>query len=220
MPYFQYTQSAAKHLIKKDAALGRVIEEVGPIRREVMPNLFEALVNSIVGQQISSAALKTVYARLCDGCGGAVTPQAIFDLGVEALQKTGITYRKAQYLTNAAQEVLSGRLDLAALAALPDDEFCTALCRLPGVGQWTAEMLLIFSLQRQNVLSFGDLGIHRGMRMVYRHRVITPALFQKYQRRYAPYATLAGLYFWAVAGGALPGLVDPAAKQKPSAAKK
>ena len=78
---------------------------------------------------------------------------------------------------------------------------------------WTAEMLLIFSLQRPDVVSFGDLAIQRGMRMLYRHRKITRQLFEKYRRRYSPYGTTASLYLWALAGGALPDLTDPAPKR-------
>ena len=82
------------------------------------------------------------------------------------------------------------------------------------LGFSAAEMLLTFSLQRMDVMSWGDLAIHRGLRMLYRHRKITPALFARYKRRYSPYATVASLYLWAIAGGACPGLRDcaPGAK--------
>ena len=86
------------------------------------------------------------------------------------------------------------------------------LARLPGVGVWTAEMLMTFSLQRPDVISYGDLAIQRGLRMLYRHRRVDRKLFDKYRRRYAPHATVASLYLWAVAGGAVPGLTDPAPK--------
>ncbi|MCF0247943.1 MAG: hypothetical protein HUJ86_04980, partial [Synergistes sp.] len=78
---------------------------------------------------------------------------------------------------------------------------------------WTAEMLLIFSLGRRDVLSFGDLGIQRGLRMLYRHKEITPAIFDRYRKRYSPCGTLASLYLWEISGGALPGLTDPAAEK-------
>lgn len=96
---------------------------------------------------------------------------------------------------------------------------CAELSRLPGVGVWTAEMLMTFSLQRPNVMSYGDLAIQRGLRMLYRHRAIDRDRFEKYRRRYAPYATVASLYLWAVAGGAVAGLSDPASgKKRPQAA--
>ena len=94
------------------------------------------------------------------------------------------------------------------------DLVCRILSSLDGVGVWTAEMLMTFSMQRPDIVSFGDLAIQRGMRMLYRHRAITRPLFDKYRRRYSPCGTVASLYLWAIAGGALPGVTDPAAKTK------
>ena len=96
-----------------------------------------------------------------------------------------------------------------ALPILPDAKVIAALSSLRGIGVWTAEMLLLFTLQRPDILSYGDLGILRGMRMVYRHRKITKALFEKYRRRLSPCGSVASLYFWMVAGGAIPELTDP-----------
>ena len=89
---------------------------------------------------------------------------------------------------------------------MSDAEVCRELTKLKGVGPWTAEMMLIFSLQRPDVVSYGDLAIQRGMRMLYRHRQLTPELFERYRRRYSPYGTVASLYLWATAGGAMPEL--------------
>ena len=122
--------------------------------------------------------------------------------------------RDADTLNNAVKtfyaKVVSGELDLDAVAKMPDAEVIDTLSSLRGIGVWTAEMLLLFTLQRPDVLSYGDLGIHRGMRMVYRHRKITKKLFEKYRRRLSPCGSIASLYFWMVAGGAIPDLTDPA----------
>jgi len=93
-----------------------------------------------------------------------------------------------------------------------DEEVCRELSALDGIGVWTAEMLMTFSMQRPDIISFGDLAIHRGLRMLYHHRKITRDLFDKYKRRYSPYATVASLYLWAIAGGAIPELRDRASK--------
>jgi len=95
---------------------------------------------------------------------------------------------------------------------MTDDEICKRLCRIKGIGVWTAEMLMTFSMQRMDIMSWDDLAIHRGLRMIYHHRKITPELFAKYKRRYSPYATVASLYLWAIAGGACAELVDYAPK--------
>ena len=81
------------------------------------------------------------------------------------------------------------------------------------LGVWTAEMILLFCMQRPDGLSYDDLAIRRGLRMVYRHRSIDRALFEKYRRRYSPYGSVASIYLWAVSGGAIPELSDPAPKK-------
>lgn len=112
-----------------------------------------------------------------------------------------------------AKQVKSGTLNLEQLWSLSDEEVILELTKLKGVGGWTAEMILTFCMQRPNVVSFGDLAIQRGMRILYRHRQIDRTKFERYQKRYAPYGTVAGLYLWAIAGGAIPELTDPAGKR-------
>jgi DNA-3-methyladenine glycosylase II len=143
---------------------------------------------------------------------GTVTPEVIASAAPEELQKLGLAFRKVDYMQDFARKVLDGSFDLDAVEHMPDEEAIAALSSLRGIGVWTAEMLLLFCLQRPDVLSYGDLAILRGMRMVYRHRKIDKKLFEKYRRRLSPYGSVASLYFWAVAGGAIPGLTDPGAK--------
>lgn len=202
-PTFLYGETEITYLCKKDKRLKAVIEQLGHIDRTVIPDLFEALLNSIAGQQISSKALVTVWNRIVTNC-SPLTPEHIHSLSAEELQACGISMRKATYMKEAAARIVDGRLDLSALQNMTDDEVRRVLCELPGIGPWTAEMLMIFSMQRPNILSFGDLGIQKGLRMIYHHKQITPELFARYQKRYAPYGTVAGLYLWAVAGGVLP----------------
>ncbi|MCL2374201.1 MAG: DNA-3-methyladenine glycosylase 2 family protein, partial [Treponema sp.] len=137
-----------------------------------------------------------------------VTPRTILACTEADLQSFGISFRKASYIRSAAERAIDGRLDINALHSKSDAEVCKALVCLNGVGIWTAEMLMLFSMQRPGILSYGDLAILRGMRMLYRHRKITPQLFEKYRRRYSPYCSVASLYLWAIAGGAIAGLKD------------
>ncbi|MDR0415960.1 MAG: hypothetical protein LBH76_01325 [Propionibacteriaceae bacterium] len=208
---FDYGIDAIEHLKSRDPGLGAAIDRIGPIVRAVHPDLFTALVHSIVGQQISTKAHDTIWLRMVDAF-APISPETLASARAEALQSCGITMRKAEYLKLLAQDVLDGTLDLAALADLDDAEVCRRLIRVKGVGAWTVEMLLIFSLRRPDVLSWGDLAIQRGLRMLYRHRKITPALFAKYQRRYSPFGSVASLYLWAIASGRYSDWSDPAAK--------
>ena len=200
MQYFQYGETEIAWLKKRDPKLGEAIDEIGKIDRPVMPDLFEALVNSIVGQQISAKAHDTIWDRIQSRI-TSLTPEGIAETPIEELQKCGISMRKAEYIKGIAASVLAGELDLDGLHELPDEEIYKRLCKIRGVGNWTAEMIMIFSMQRPDVLSWDDLAIIRGLRMLYRHRKITPALFAKYKRRYSPYSSTASLYLWAISGG-------------------
>ena len=202
--YFQYGEKEITHLKKADKRLAAVIEQVGKIERAVNPDLFSALVNSIVGQQISTKAHQTIWERMQKEL-GEISPAVIDSLPLETLQRFGITFKKAAYIKSAAQKILTNEFDINTLHSMSDKEVCAKLSELDGVGVWTAEMLMIFSMQRPNVLSYGDLAILRGLRMVYRHRKIDKAKFNTYWKRYTPYASVASLYLWAVAGGAIDG---------------
>ena len=199
--YFDYGEKETEYLKKRDPVLGAAIDKIGHIHRKIIPDTFIALVNSIVGQQISTKAQTTVWARMLEQF-SPITPETIAAVSEERLQTCGISLRKASYIKKIADAVIDGRLDLAHLQSLSDSEVCRCLSSIEGIGVWTAEMLMIFSMQRPDIMSFGDLAILRGLRMLYHHRKITPKLFAKYKRRYYPYATVASLYLWAIAGGA------------------
>lgn len=210
---FAYGEKETDYLKKKDRRLAAAIEEIGPICREVDPDLFSSIVHHIVGQQISTAAQRTVWQRMLDAF-GRITPAAMLGATQEQLQSQGMTFRKAQYIQETARSVADGRLDLEALRHKSDAEVIAELSSLKGIGVWTAEMLLIFCLQRPDVLSFGDLGIHRGLRMLYHHKAVDARLFEKYRKRYSPYASVASLYLWAISSGAIPGMRDYAPVKK------
>ena len=211
--FFQYGETEIAYLKQADKRLAEVIDRIGKVERRVIPDLFAALVHSIVGQQISTKAHETIWRRM-ENALGQVTPEAIDRLSVEELQGFGITFKKAAYIRNATQKVLDGTLNIQSLYTMNDNEVCARLSELDGIGVWSAEMLMLFSMQRPDILSFGDLAIQRGLRMVYHHRKITRELFEKYRRRFSPYNSVASLYLWAVAGGAIEGMKDYAPKKQ------
>ena len=201
------------YLKAKDKKLGAVIERLGVLKRPVHNDVFSAVVHHIIGQQISTKAQEAVWARLLAKV-GTVDATHLLTLGREKLQAVGTSFRKADYIMDFAEKTASGAFDIAAVEEMSDADVIAALSSLKGVGAWTAEMLLIFTLRRPDVLSFGDLGIQRGLRMLYRHKEIDRRKFERYKKRYSPYASTASLYLWAIAGGAVEGLTDPAARKK------
>lgn len=208
---FSYGERELSHLRARDRKLGAAIDRIGYVHREVEPDLFASVLHQIIGQQISMAAQATVWLRFQKAV-GAVTPEAVSGMREEDLQSIGMSRRKASYILEFSQKVRTGAFDIGALSAMDDAQVMQALTSLRGIGPWTAEMLMIFCLQRPDVVSFGDLAILRGMRMLYRRKAIDRAAFQRYRRRYSPYGTVASLYLWEIACGALPDLTDPGAK--------
>ena len=207
--YFAYGETELSYLRQKDQRLCEVIDRIGHIDRTVDDGLFSAVVHHIIGQQISTKAQATVWQRMQDTLG-----EVNAETGVPKLQSLGMTFRKAEYITDFAEKVHTGALDLDAVAHMPDEDAIRALSALKGIGVWTAEMILLFCLQRPNVFSYDDLAIQRGLRMVYHHRKIDRKLFEKYRRRFSPYCSVASLYLWAVSNGAIPEMSDCKPKNK------
>lgn len=198
MTYFSYSAVETDYLSARDPALGAAMARMGHIDRAVIPDLFAALLNSIAGQQISGKALATVWARLCARL-GEVTPDSVLAAGEDGLRACGLSGRKAGYMLAAARAVADGTLDIHRLVDKTDAEIIKTLVALPGVGRWTAEMLLIFSLQRPDVLAFDDLGIRKGLCRLYGWDEVTREQFEDCRARFSPYGTVASLYLWALA---------------------
>ncbi len=210
MPCFEYGQAEIDHLRRKDRRLGRVIDAAGMLQAEMYPDLFTALVSSVVGQQISGKAAATVWNRVVERF-GEITPSRLDQASLEEVQSCGMSFRKAEYVKGIAAACVNGGLDLEGLKALPDQDVVKALSSLKGIGPWTAEMMLIFSLGRKDVLSWGDLAIRRGMISLYGMETITKQEFDRYRVRYSPYGSVASLYIWELAHR--PELLLPASRK-------
>ncbi|RPI69958.1 MAG: DNA-3-methyladenine glycosylase 2 family protein [Geobacteraceae bacterium] len=197
MHLFQYGKAEIDHLKGRDRKLGRAIDRIGMIERQVMPDLFKALVHSVVAQQISSKAAATVWGRLC-GKLSDVTPRNVARTEVSEIQKCGLSMRKATYIKGIGEAAYRGGLDLLKLREMPDEGVIEKLSSLHGIGVWTAEMLLIFSLCRPDVVSWGDLAIQRGMMKLYGLKELTRKQFARFRKRYSPCGSVASLYLWAL----------------------
>lgn len=217
--YFEYGNEEIEFLKSRDKVLGAAIDQIGLIYREVDSDLFSSVVHHIIGQQISTSAQATIWQRLTNSLED-INADTICTLELNELQKFGMTYKKAGYIKDFAEKVRNKEFDIEMLNRLPDQEVVKELSALKGIGVWTAEMLMTFSMQRPDIVSFGDLAIHRGMRMLYHHKTIDREKFEKYKRRYSPYGTVASLYLWAIAGGAITGMRDYAPRKKKGEAKK
>lgn len=197
MDIFKYGKVELDYLKSKDEKLGAIIDKIGMIEREVTPDLFTALVDCIVSQQISSKAAITVCSRLRERF-GEICPETISGAAIDDIQKCGLSMRKASYIKLLGDSVTGNELDLSELHKLPNDEIIDRLISLKGIGKWTAEMLLIFSLERPDIVSYNDLAIQRGMMNLYGLKELTNEQFETFRKRYSPYGSVASLYLWEI----------------------
>lgn len=197
MNYFKYGEDALKHLKERDEKLGKEIEKIGMIEREIDSDLFSGLISSVISQQISTKAATTVTNRLIE-LAGELTPENIEKIETERIQKCGMTLRKASYIKGIAEAAIVKEIDFENLNKLSDKEVIEELTKLKGIGEWTAEMILIHSLQRPNILSYKDLGIRRGIMRLYGLEDLSKKEFEVYRKLYSPYGTVASLYLWEI----------------------
>ena len=183
MKYVDCSAPVREYLCQADPVLGAHIRRIGELYRPMKEDLFTALCSSIVSQLISKKAAATVFGRLVERCGGAISPQALADLIPQEIQQCEMSMRKAENLSRIAHSVLSGETDLE-------------LSALPGVGEWTAQMLMIFAMGRPDVISYKDLGIRRGMMAAYGLESLNKKQFDAIARAYHPHASAASIYLW------------------------
>ncbi|MNO29701.1 DNA-3-methyladenine glycosylase [compost metagenome] len=195
--YFEYGQTEINFLKARDPLLGAAMEQMGKVEREVIPDLFTALVYAIVGQLISVKAVNTIWARMQEQLGD-ISPSSLSCQSVDAIQKCGITMKKANCISYLARSVHQGEFNLDGLHSLSDQEVIKQLTTLNGVGKWTAEMLLINSMERPDIVSYGDMAIRRGMMKLYGLDSLTKKQFDLYRCNYSPYGSVASIYLWEV----------------------
>lgn len=193
--YFEYGQRETEHLKQADAALGAAMARLGRIERVVIPDLFAALIHAIVGQLISAKAVRTIWDRMQRQLGD-ISPHNLAKQSADEIQSCGLTMKKARCIQNIAQTVADGAFDLADLKSLLDNEVIDRLSSLNGIGRWTAEMLLLHSMERPDVVSYGDIAIRRGMMKLYGLDSLSKAQFEQYRHRYSPFGSVASIYLW------------------------
>ena len=210
---------AVNHLKKSDPVLRAIIERIGPCRMQFSPPEFHSLAEAIVYQQLNGKAAETIFKRFAALTGEPLTPEGILKLSDEQMRGAGLSKQKSAYLKDLAAKTSSGLLDFARLPDLPDAEVVEHLIQVKGIGVWTAQMFLMFTLKRENVLPTGDFGVRMAM---YKHyievlrkvqraakssaaakkvrkkkiKLPTPEQMEKIAKRWEPYRSVACWYLW------------------------
>ena len=191
--------AALAHLRAADQVLARLIDQIGPYALQRDPGHFYALLSSIVSQQISVRAAATIMGRIeaLFPDGTSVTAAGVLALGTEPLRAAGLSGMKTRYVLDLAERVAVGQLDLDHIATLDDEAVIAELVQVKGIGRWTAEMFLIFSLGRPDVLPVADLGLRAAVRLHYGLAEL-PTRDESHAlgAPWAPYRTVATWYLW------------------------
>jgi DNA-3-methyladenine glycosylase II len=193
MPEFDYLKSHKK--------LYAFIEEHGKIALTKRTNVFLQLTRAIAGQQLSVKAAASIFEKFLILVGNKnPKPADIIKLSVEQMRKVGFSYSKAQYILNIAEFWIAEKVTDAKLNKLHNEEVIAYLTQIKGVGKWTVEMLLMFTLGRENIFTTGDLGIQQGMCLLYNWKDLNKKELESNMltkaKDYSPYATYVCMYIW------------------------
>lgn len=199
----QQVRIAEQHLAAADPVMAEVIAQHGPCglagkRRDP----FHTLCSSIISQQLSSRAADTIQMRVMAGIGALkrIEPALLVAASHEQLRSYGLSNAKAKWLRHLGDAAATGTLDFVALRKLDDETAIEVLDALPGIGRWTAEMFLMFALQRLDLFAMDDVGLRRGINMLYnKGKPLSEARTLKITKKWAPYRSVASWYLWRVA---------------------
>lgn len=176
--------------------MAALIKRVGACGLEFHQPTFQALVRSIVFQQLSGRVARVIFDRLA-GAVPAITPEAILNLTPEQMRKLGLSGQKTAYIRDLARLTADGTIDFSSLPAATDEEVIAALTQVKGIGTWTAQMFLIFALERPNVLPTGDLGIRKAMQLAYDlPELPKPDVMERIAASWHPHCSVACWYLW------------------------
>jgi DNA-3-methyladenine glycosylase II len=210
-------RKAVAHLKKSDPVLRAIIEQIGSCRMQYGTPEFHRLARSIVYQQLNGRAAATIFGRFAALAGEPVTPEGVLKLSDEQMRSAGLSKQKTAYLKDLAAKTSSGLLDFSQLPKLTDEEVIEHLTQVKGIGVWTAQMFLMFSLKRENILPTGDYGVRTA---IYKHyldverakaarksatakkgakkkiKLPTPQQMEKIAKCWEPYRSVACWYLW------------------------
>ncbi|MEG1771731.1 MAG: methylated-DNA--[protein]-cysteine S-methyltransferase [Clostridia bacterium] len=196
--FFQYGSEAIGHLRSIDDKFKTLVDELGMLHYELIPDRFQALVYNIIAQQIATNTAKSIWIEYLEKF-ERVTPNSIASADFSKLSRR-ISAHKARAIQWIASEIISGHMDLSDFNEMSDEAVVEKLCCIDKVGRWTAQMFLIFTLERQNVLSFYDYGIRRGLALLYNFTDISSknfkTFFEDFREKASPYGTIASFYLW------------------------
>ena len=185
--------NAVTDLSKNDNIIAKIIADYPKERMEMKNDTLHTLVRSVVGQQISVKAADAIWNRLDEACNNSITENNLLELSIEDMRKTGLSNTKSNYIMNIVNANLS-ELDWE---DMNDEEVSNELCKIKGIGPWTADMFLIFRLGRTNILPLGDIGLVNAINLHYNNKEkFSKEKLMKFKEKWSPWCSIATWYMW------------------------
>jgi DNA-3-methyladenine glycosylase II len=190
-------RKAINHLKKSDPVLAAIIERIGPFRMQYGDPTFHTLAESILYQQLNGKAAETIFNRFTAVAGDPVTPQGILKLSDAQMRGVGLSRQKTAYLRDLSEKTKAGLLEFERMTDMSEEEVIAHLTQVKGVGVWTAQMFLMFTLRRPDILPTGDYGVQAAIKKHYKKRKWPkPAAMLKIAKPWVPYRSIASWYLW------------------------
>lgn len=184
------------HLCKKDKRLSKLISMVGPLCYEIYEDPYDFVVHEIIEQMLSVKVGKVIYRRLVELCGGHLSPEAVQKLSEEEIRSIGTSKTKAACILAFTEEVLAGRIDFQKFPSMSDEEVFKTLTSVKGIGKWTANMVLLFVLDRKNILPTNDASFVQAYKWLYKKEKVTEKEIKEKCKKWSPYASVAARYLY------------------------
>lgn len=184
------------HFQKRDPKLHACAMRAGKIKLTPSTDYFAHLCESIINQQLSEKAGDTIFKRFEIELAGSITPENVVQYSDDKLRSCGISLAKVRYIKGLAHTIITKNFSLAKLVNLPDEQVIETLTKIKGIGRWTAEMFLMFSLGRPDVFSLGDSGIRRAIEKIYNMKNLSKKKIDKLTKKWAPFRTYACIILW------------------------
>lgn len=189
--------SAPLNHLRKDRKLAKVIDRIGEFNLSLTKNPYESLVEAIITQQLSAKAADSISTKFRAIYGKFPKPSDVMETSDAKLRKAGLSYMKVSYIKNLSKKVESKEIRLSYMKNLSDEEIIVQLTQVKGIGRWTAEMFLIFSLGRLDVLPVGDLGLRKGIKNLYSlEELPEKEQIERIAEKWRPYRSMATWYLW------------------------
>lgn len=191
-----YDTKEMQYISDKHPVMKTLVEHYGMLQMGKVKDIYTSLVLHIISQMLANSVSETLIKRFINLV-GEITPENVLRVGKEAIRECGISLKKAEYILELSNSVVEGGYDFSGLESMSDDEAVKHLMQIKGVGKWTAEMIVEFTMGRLNIFSYDDVALQNGIKKAHGFKTLSKMRFERLRKLYAPYCSVASVYYYA-----------------------